>query len=107
VPDSLGEFEHLVLLALLRLEPDECYGMKVRDEIVARAGRRVAIGAVYATLDRLEKKALVNSRNATAAETATGRARRFFSVTAAGKRAIRDSQKALRSMSDGLDLRLA
>jgi PadR family transcriptional regulator PadR len=105
--DSLGEFEHLVLLALLRLEPDESYGMKVRDEIIARAGRRVAIGAVYATLDRLEKKALVNSRSATAAESASGRARRFFAVTAAGKRAIRESQKALHSMSDGLDLRLA
>ena len=59
--EFLGEFEQLVLIALLRLG-DEAYGMAVRREIEARAGRDVSIGAVYATLDRLESKGLVRSR---------------------------------------------
>ncbi|HEV3200286.1 MAG TPA: helix-turn-helix transcriptional regulator, partial [Bryobacteraceae bacterium] len=58
--DSLGEFEHLVLLAVLRLGAD-AYGMRVRSEIAGRTGRDVTIGAVYATLDRLADKGLVSS----------------------------------------------
>lgn len=58
--DYLGEFEHIVLLAVLRLGK-EAYGVTVRQEIEARTGREVSIGAVYATLDRLEGKGYVQS----------------------------------------------
>lgn len=106
-PGSLGEFELLVLLALLRLPQADAYGMRVRDEIAERARRRVAIGAVYATLDRLETKGLVTSRSTPGGAERGGRARRYFVVTAAGKRAVHASQQALARMSSGLDLRLA
>src|SRR6266851_4539058 len=62
--DFLGEFEQIILLAVLRLA-DDAYGMEVRREIEARAGRDASIGAVYATLDRLEAKGLVRSREQT------------------------------------------
>jgi len=101
--DYLGEFEQLVLLALLRLG-EGAYGMAVRREIAERAGRAVAIGAVYATLDRLEAKGLVVSSEAAGAVERGGRARRFFSVTGDGMRALRRSQEALARMWDGLPL---
>ena len=59
--DDLGEFEHLIVLAVLRLA-HQAYGVTVRQEIETRTKRRVSIGAVYATLDRLESKAYVKSR---------------------------------------------
>jgi PadR family transcriptional regulator PadR len=58
--DYLGEFEHIIVLALLRLE-DRAYGVTVRQEIQVRTNREVSIGAVYATLDRLQGKGYVNS----------------------------------------------
>jgi DNA-binding PadR family transcriptional regulator len=99
--EFLGEFEQLVLIALLRLE-DEAYGMAVRREIQQRADRDVSIGAVYATLDRLEAKGLVKSRVGDAAENRGGRAKRCFTITAAGSRALDRSQQALRQMLHGL-----
>jgi PadR family transcriptional regulator, regulatory protein PadR len=59
--DYLGEFEHIIALALLRLE-DRAYGVTVRQEIELRTQREVSIGAVYATLDRLESEGYVKSR---------------------------------------------
>jgi PadR family transcriptional regulator, regulatory protein PadR len=99
--DYLGEFEQLVLLALMRLG-EGAYGMAVRREIEERTGREVAIGAVYATLDRLEAKGLVTSAEGQTAAGRGGRARRFFSVSGAGLRALRRSQEALDRMWDGL-----
>ena len=61
--DYLGEFEHIIMLALLRLE-DRAYGVTVRQEIEFRTKREVSIGAVYATLDRLETKGYVKSYRA-------------------------------------------
>jgi PadR family transcriptional regulator, regulatory protein PadR len=103
MPAPLGEFETLVLIALLRLG-DDAYGMAVRREITDRTDREVAIGAVYATLERLESKGLVTS--ATGATTAGrgGRARRFFAVTAKGRAALFASQRALTRMLDGVTL---
>lgn len=103
-PIYLGEFEQLVLLALMRLG-DEAYGMTVRREIADRTGREVTIGAVYATLDRMEQKALVRSRLGEPTEVRGGRARRCFTITAAGHTALEQSQRALRRMTDGLKLR--
>ena len=81
--EALGAFEEQVLLAVLHAR-DEAYGMNVRREIEARTDREVSIGAVYATLDRLEAKGLVSS-NRVAGE---GGSRRVFAVTAAGTRAL-------------------
>lgn len=103
MPAALGEFETLVLLALLRLGADG-YGMEVRREITDRTGRDVAIGAVYATLERLEAKGLVASRSGTSSAARGGRARRFFTVTADGRAAVVAAHEALARMVDGLDL---
>ena len=99
--EFLGEFEQLVLLALIRLG-DEAYGLAVRRELGARAARDVSIGAVYATLDRLESKGLVRSKIGEASEERGGRARKCFTITAAGARSLERSQQALRQMLEGL-----
>jgi PadR family transcriptional regulator len=93
-----------VLLALLRLG-EGAYGMAVRREIEARAERDVSIGAVYATLDRLEEKGLAKSKLGEASEARGGRARKCFSITAAGARALEKSQQAFRRMLEGLPAR--
>lgn len=101
--DSLGEFEHLIVLALLRLE-DRAYGVTVRQEIELRTKREVSIGAVYATLDRLERKGYVTSRRGDPTPERGGRSKRFFRVTAKGVLAVNRTQRALQSMAAGLDL---
>jgi DNA-binding PadR family transcriptional regulator len=101
--DYLGEFEHMIVLALLRLG-DDAYGVTVRQEIEARTKREVSIGAVYATLDRLEGKGLVKSRRGDPTPERGGRSKRFFNVTAKGMAAVNRAQRALHSMTEGLDL---
>jgi PadR family transcriptional regulator PadR len=101
--DYLGEFEHIIVLALLRLE-DRAYGVTVRQEIELRTKREVSIGAVYATLDRLEKKAYVKSYRGEPTPERGGRSKRFFRVTAKGITAANRTQRAFDSMADGLDL---
>lgn len=98
--DYLGEFEQIILLAVLRLEKD-AYGMEVRREIEARTGRDAWIGAVYATLDRLETKQLVRSKELAA----DGRPRRLYTVTASGARALQRTQEAIASMWEGVKVR--
>ena len=99
--EFLGEFEQLVLLALIRLG-DGAYGMAVRRELETRAERDVSIGAVYATLDRLEDKGLVKSKFGPSSDQRGGRPKKCFTITAAGARALDRSQQALRHMLDGL-----
>jgi PadR family transcriptional regulator, regulatory protein PadR len=101
--DYLGEFEHIVVLALLRLE-DRAYGVTVRQEIEFRTKREVSIGAVYATLDRLESKGYVKSYRGDPTPERGGRSKRFFRVTAKGAKAVNRTQRALQKMADGLDL---
>lgn len=101
--DYLGEFEHIVVLALLRLE-DRAYGVTVRQEIELRTKREVSIGAVYATLDRLESKGYVKSRRGDPTPERGGRSKRFFRVTPKGVKAVNRTQQALHSMTQGLDL---
>lgn len=101
--DYLGEFEHIVLLAVLRLA-DRAYGVSVRQEIEKRVGREVSIGAVYATLERLESKGYAKSYLGEPTRDRGGRSKRFFQVTARGVSAINRTQTALRKMIDGLDL---
>jgi DNA-binding PadR family transcriptional regulator len=101
----LGEFEQIVLLALLRLG-EEAYGMLVLREITETAGRDVSIGAVYATLDRMESKGLVESSVGDPTPERGGRAKRRFKLTALGISSLRQSHRAMLRMTHGLDPRL-
>jgi PadR family transcriptional regulator PadR len=97
----LGEFELVVLLAVLQLG-DDAYGVPVRDEIVHRTGRDVARGAVYVTLDRLTRKGYLRSRLADPTPERGGRPKRYFELTARGNKALRESLAALERMREGL-----
>ena len=99
----LGEFEHIVILALLRLA-DRAYGVTVRQEIEERTGREVSIGAIYATLDRLEAKGYVKSLVGEPTPERGGRSKRFFRVTARGISAVNRAHRAVRNLTEGLDL---
>src|SRR5271156_1961001 len=101
--DYLGEFEHIIVLALLRLE-DRAYGVTVRQEIELRTQREVSIGAVYATLDRLETKGYVKSHRGDPTPERGGRSKRFFRVTPKGAAAVNRTQIALLNMTEGLGL---
>lgn len=96
----LGTFEEQVMVAVIRTKI-AAYGMAVRREIERVTGRDVAVGAVYATLDRLEAKGLVSSRR----DVADGVSRRLFAVTAAGARALADSRAMREELWRGIDLR--
>jgi PadR family transcriptional regulator PadR len=98
---SLGEFELMVLLALIRLG-DDAYGVPISREIEQRSGREVALGSVYAALDRLEDKDLVRSKLGDPTASRGGRAKRYFRVTQQGLRAVREAQRILVSMWRGL-----
>jgi DNA-binding PadR family transcriptional regulator len=101
--DYLGEFEHIVILALLRLA-DRAYGVTVRREIEKRTGREVSIGAIYATLDRLEAKGYVKSLVGEPTPERGGRSKRFFRVTANGISAVNRTHRAVHNLTEGLDL---
>ena len=100
--DFLGEFEQIVLLAVARLG-EEGYGVSLRREIARRTGRDVAVGAVYATLARLEEKGMVASRESDPTPERGGRARRQFRVLPAGARALEAARGMLESMWDGVE----
>jgi PadR family transcriptional regulator, regulatory protein PadR len=85
--ERLGAFEELVLLAVTSLK-GEGYGVTIQEELESGTGDAVSVGAVYATLDRLERKGLVASRVGGATRERGGRRKRFFRVTAAGLRAL-------------------
>ncbi len=99
--DYLGNFELMVLLALIRLDVD-AYGLPISKEIEGRIGREVALGSVYAALERLEKKGFVASRMGEPTPERGGRAKRYFRVTASGLREVRDTHRALLKLWDGL-----
>jgi DNA-binding PadR family transcriptional regulator len=102
--EFLGEFEQIVLLAVLRLQKD-AYGVPIRREIEHRVQRTVTVGALYSTLDRLEAKGYVSSWFADPTAERGGRSKRFFRVEPLGLNAIRRSQEALAMMLEGLDLK--
>ena len=97
----LGEFEQLVLLALLRLG-QEGYGMTVRREIQATTGRDVSIGSVYATLERLENKGYLSSRHSAPEPARGGKARRYFRIQPAGALALERSREMMERMWHGV-----
>lgn len=100
--DHLGEFEQIVILALLHLG-ERAYGMKIRREIEERTDREVSIGAVYTTLDRLEEKGLVSSRMGEPTPERGGKAKRFFRVERAGVEALEESRRQIVRMWEGLE----
>jgi DNA-binding PadR family transcriptional regulator len=100
--DWLGEFEQIVLLAVLRLGPD-AYGFRVQQEIKERAGRDCSIGALYTTLDRLEQKGFVSSWMGEPTPERGGRAKKYFKVEASGEAALRQSYAATTSMVAGME----
>jgi len=100
---ALGEFEQVVLLAILRLG-DDAYGVTIRREIAECTGREVAPGALYTTLDRLEEKGLVASKYGDPTPERGGRAKRYFTVTARGIRAVARAQRAYQRLLKGLVL---
>lgn len=99
----LGEFEQLVLLALLQRDGDG-YGVAVRDEIEERTGRRVGIGSVYSTLDRLQRKGWLESSVAPPEPVRGGRTKTLYRVTRSGLQALHASREMVDRMSRGLDL---
>jgi DNA-binding PadR family transcriptional regulator len=98
----LGSFEEIVLLALIQVG-EGAYGMTIRREIEQRSGRSVSIGAVYATLDRLQTKGYISSRLADPSAARRGRARRYFKIGAEGARALSRSRAIVNSMWEGLE----
>lgn len=100
---SLGEFEFLVLLAVMR-HRDTGFGLAVRDEILARTARAVSTGAVYTTLDRLERKGFLRSHLERGGPERDNRPRRRYETTATGLAAVRTAHAAIRAMSRGLRL---
>jgi DNA-binding PadR family transcriptional regulator len=102
--DSLGEFEHQILLAILR-QGGESYSVPVVLELEARAEREVTQAAVFIVLRRLEEKGLLRSRMVEGEE-GSARVRRYFRITAAGMRQLRQSRKVLLRLWEGLDTAL-
>lgn len=99
--EALGSLEHIVLLAVMRLG-EEAYGITVRREIESQTGRDLSIGAVYATLMRLESKGFVRSLAGEPTAERGGRAKRYFRVTADGKAVLRNTHEIIQRMSAGL-----
>ncbi len=99
---NLGEFEQLVLLAILRLGPAS-YGIPIREEIELRTGRRASRAAIYTTLRRLEEAGMVTSRLADPTPERGGRAKRYFRVNDVALEELRSYRGAMFSMWDGLE----
>jgi DNA-binding PadR family transcriptional regulator len=106
MPPAIGELETCVLLATLRLEHD-AYGVSIRDEIRERTGRALSRGAIYSAITRLESRGFLTSRLGDPTPIRGGRAKRFFSVTPTGVRAVRDSTTAVDQLREGLETLLS
>jgi DNA-binding PadR family transcriptional regulator len=98
----LGEFEQLVLLAVIRLG-EGAYAVPVRAEIESRTHRSASRGAIYITLDRLEEKGFLRSHLADGTAERSGRQRRYYRITPAGERSLEHSWQTLKSMWEGLE----
>ena len=104
VPDvvNLGEFEHMVLLAIMRLG-DDAYAVPVREEIVRCTGREVSRGSIYITLDRLETKGYLRSRLADPTPERGGRAKRYYVLRPRAVDALKESRRALVALWRGFE----
>ena len=99
--EALGNFELMVLLAVLRVG-EEAYGVPIARELEETTGREVLLGSVYAALERLETKGLVASALGGPTPERGGRAKRYFKLTGAGLREVRDTRRALVRLWRGL-----
>lgn len=101
--DNLGEFELLILAALMMLG-ENAYGMRVHEQVekLADGIRSVSLGSVYTTLDRLEQKGYVKSWFGGATEQRGGRTKRYFEITGSGQRAMNSSARVAANLVDGL-----
>ncbi len=104
MPEYLGEFEQVVLLAVLRLGKG-AYGVPIRREIEVRTGRAVSVGALYSTLDRLESKGYLHSWFGEATPQRGGRSKRHFEVLPGGSEALARSKIMLDRMWQGVQLK--
>ena len=98
----LGEFEQIVLMAMMQLG-DDAYGVTIAREIERRTGRGVSMGGLYTTLDRMARKGLARASHGNPTPTRGGRAKKFWTPTREGARALERSLSALRRMAEGLD----
>ena len=103
--EHLGEFEQIVLLAIVRLG-DEAYGVPIKQDIEQRTGRSLTVGALYRTLDRLEEKGYVSSAFSDPTPERGGRSKRYFKIKPLGLRTLRASREALTAMWEGLEPRV-
>jgi DNA-binding PadR family transcriptional regulator len=103
--DALGEFEQLVMCAVLRLD-DEAYGTSIREELKARAERDVSPGAIFTTLERLESRGLVTSSYGEPTPERGGRRKRFYHLTGDGRRALSRALNTFKRMARGLEPKL-
>lgn len=101
----LGEFEELVLLAILKIGTD-AYGVPIAEAIEEASGRSVSTGALYTTLSRLEEKNFISSRMGEKTEERGGRAKKYFQIEIAGKQVLQNSLEARRALG-GLNLEFA
>ena len=104
-PHTLGDFEQLILFALIRLGAD-AYGVTIRNQIEARTGRAVSPGALYTALDRLEKRGLVASRLGDPTPQRGGKRKRLYTLQPAGERALARVYESMRLMASGVASRL-
>jgi DNA-binding PadR family transcriptional regulator len=101
--DLLGTFEQSVLLSILGLGPD-AYGRAILNQVQESLERDVSAGAVYSTLERLEASGLVRSRLSAGTDIRGGRARRYYTVAAEGRRALVDTRRALTAIWENVQL---
>lgn len=99
----LGEFEQMVLLAIVRLE-ENAYGMTIRQDIEGRTARSVTIGAIYAALERLSAKRYLQSTVSGPEPIRGGRSKRTYRLSAAGEKALAHSMSMMAKMAEGLAL---
>lgn len=104
---TLGEFEELVLLAVLALGDKAAYGVSIRDLIERETGRNVSFGAIYTTLDRLKTKGYVSSKQGAPTQERGGRAKRYFKVEAMGESALTEAHRARSRMMKLVELKPA
>ena len=99
--EYLGNFDLLLLLALMRLG-DDAYGVTIAQELEEQTGREVIVASVYATLDRLQQRGLVASSLGDSTPERGGRAKRYFRITGSGIREVRDARRSLMNLWRGL-----
>jgi PadR family transcriptional regulator PadR len=101
-PQPIGEFEQMILLAVLQRK-DDAYGIAIHDELARHTQRPVARGAVYMTLDRLEKKGLLKSTLSDPTAERGGRAKRCYTLTKSAVQALTASRRTLLSLWSGVE----